>query len=706
VSRIGHKDIFRVIVLGPAALIWALCYLLGMQWWGGAAFALLVALVLATANNGVRRARREMQTSFEMLKEVRARQQRNTAVLANVAGTTGRMAPVLRQVALGTHQSTGARAPSRDSLGSDGSETGTVPPSVDGALKFDSFNIQAGKSRRPMLNVAIILDEFSAVAFAPEWNQHAVTPDNWRESLDETPIDLLFVESAWNGNDGAWLYHVVGTSAPRPALIELVAECVSRGIPTVFWNKEDPPHFEDFLETARLFDYVFTTDVNCLEEYKRRLGHDNVGVLPFAAQARHHNPARLGRERRDLEIAFGGMYFRHKYPERRAQLDYLLPAATEYGLDIFSRHVGDNGDYRFPAPFDAQVRGSLSYAEMLTAYHRYKIFINVNSVVDSPSMCARRIFEITASGASIVSPPSPAIESFFPGGEIAVVDDQRSAKHAFRGLLRSEEYRHRQLHLAQRRIWQSNTYTHRVGTILASAGLEDALKTPSVSILVPTVRPDSIDRIFENVARQAAVDPELVLLTHGFEFDAGTAADLAKQSGVRNLVLLSADRGQSLGAILNRMVDAASGDLVSKMDDDDFYGPHYLEDLRNAYFFADAEIVGKAAAYIYFESRNATVINYESHEHRYTEFVRGATLTGARSVFREIGFEDRRSAEDSKFLRAVSAAGGRIYAADRFNFVINRQSSPGAHTWTIGDDELFASGRFVMTGSPQEHVSI
>ncbi|WP_318244405.1 glycosyltransferase family protein [Oerskovia merdavium] len=578
-------------------------------------------------------------------------------------------------------------------------------PTANG-LAFPPFQMNAGAPRRPGLNVAVILDEFSAAAFAPEWNQHAVTPEGWRVTLDTTAIDLLFVESAWNGNDGAWLYHVVGTSAPRPALVDLIQECGRRGIPTVFWNKEDPPHFEDFLETAQLFDHVFTTDVNCVDEYKKRLGHQRVGVLPFAAQARYHNPARPGKVHRDLEVAFGGMYFRHKYPERREQLDYLLPAAKNHKLDIYSRHLGKNEDYRFPAPFDESVRGSLAYPEMLMAYHRYKVFINVNSVVDSPSMCARRIFEVTASGASIVSPPSPAIDTFFPTGEIATAGDQKSAKHAFRGLLRSEEYRQRQVHIAQRRIWSAHTYTHRVAKVLESASIPDSYRTPSVSILVPTVRPANVEEIFRNVARQSAVNPELVLLTHGFEIDAGDAARLARQSGVENLVLLSAERSQSLGAVLNRMVDAASGDLVSKMDDDDYYGPHYLEDLRHAHYFADAEIVGKAASYIYFQSRNATVINYESHEHRYTDFVRGATLTGSRAVFREIGFEDRRSSEDSTFLRAVSLAGGRIYAADRFNFVINRNAAPGAHTWTVGDDELFASGRFVMTGSPREHVSI
>ena len=62
----------------------------------------------------------------------------------------------------------------------------------------------------------------------------------------------------------------------------------------------------------------------------------------------------------------------------------------------------------FPATLAERVVGSLPYRNLLTAYKNYKVFLNVNSVVDSPSMCARRIFEITAAGTPVISTPSEA----------------------------------------------------------------------------------------------------------------------------------------------------------------------------------------------------------------------------------------------------------------------------------------------------------
>ncbi|WP_371858334.1 glycosyltransferase, partial [Pseudomonas sp. FW215-L1] len=50
---------------------------------------------------------------------------------------------------------------------------------------------------------------------------------------------------------------------------------------------------------------------------------------------------------------------------------------------------------------------------MLSAYRSFKIFLNVNSVTSSPSMCARRIFEIAASGTAVVSTESAALRNFF-----------------------------------------------------------------------------------------------------------------------------------------------------------------------------------------------------------------------------------------------------------------------------------------------------
>ncbi|YCI96515.1 glycosyltransferase [Arthrobacter sp. R3-55] len=577
---------------------------------------------------------------------------------------------------------------------------------------FGPHRVPDRAPRRTDLTVGVILDDFSAAAFAYEWNLLHLLKEKWQDQLTETKVDFLFVESAWNGNGGSWQYQLMGTSGPKPEFLALMAWCKEHSIPTVFWNKEDPPHYDDFLPAAKQFDVVFTSDSDRIPVYQRDLGHDRIAALPFAAQPAIHNPMRVGQGRHSKGVAFAGMYFAHKYPERRQQMDLLLSAARDAAaqsgpkLEIFSRQLGGDSNYQFPVPFNEHVVGSLDYPRMLTAYRAYKVFLNVNSVVDSPSMCARRIFEITASGTPVVSTPSAAIRRFFEADEVLVADTRQRGEHQIRMLARSSEFNDRVVHRGQRRIWTENTYAHRAETVVASVLPERSqpVALPSVSALVPTIRPHQLEHVFATVGRQVDVDIELVLLTHGFEVAPSRARSLAEKYGVSRFTILSATREVPLGECLNMCVSASSGEVLTKMDDDDYYGPRYLADLLHALDFSKATVVGKLAHHMHFSSTGATVLRMPHMEHRESRLVMGPTITARRTVFEETPFEALNRGEDTAFLKAVTDAGGTIYSADRFNFCQLRKGE--GHTWDVSDEELAASGEIKFFGDPKEHLTV
>lgn len=569
---------------------------------------------------------------------------------------------------------------------------------------------------RPFAEVAVatILDDFSARAFGYEWTQIPLSRSGWRGQLDEHRPQLLFVESAWHGNDDAWQYQLTGTTGVKEAFRELVAEFRRRGIPTVFWNKEDPPHYDDFLECAGLFDIVLTSDANRVEHYRRDLGHDRVGVLAFAAQPAVHTPARPRTGFHARDVAFGGMYFAHKFPERREQMDLLLGGAADVsyrmrrGLEIFSRYLGDDQRYQFPPPLDQRVVGSLDYAQMLTAYQAYKVFLNVNSVVDSPSMCARRIFEILSRGTAVVSTPSAAVREYFPHDELPVVDTREQAADVIRALVRSRQMRDRIVRRAQRRIWAEHTYTHRAAAIL-DAALPRPEGTwlpadPSVSVLLSTNRPGQLGQALDSVAQQVGVSPELVLVCHGFDPQEAGAASMARERGLHDLQIIAAPAEWSLGQCLNAAVAASSGDVLTKMDDDDWYAPHYLADQLAMLRVTQADVVGKQASYLYVEAYDATLLRFAEREHRWTDFVLGPTLMARREVFEAHPFRDRTTGEDTGFLQDVVDGGGRVYATDRFGF---RQYRGGhGHTWTVTDQHVISTGEVVFFGEDRAHLCL
>lgn len=601
-----------------------------------------------------------------------------------------------------------------------GTEDGAPLSKDDGTLSFTPFTPPAGPPRFANIRAAVILDAFSMMAWSQEMEIVAVTPHSWLEQLSADPVDLLLVESAWHGNDDAWQYQLTGSKAPSTALRALVAHCREHGIPTVFWNKEDPPHFEDFLDTARLFDHVFTTDMTLLPRYRDELGHDRIEVLPFAAQSAVHNPVRPRSGHQERDVAFAGMYFAHKFPERREQMDLLLGGALdasprlEKGLEIFSRFLGDDERYQFPGDLASRVVGSLPYDQMLTAYKAYKAFLNVNSVVTSPSMCARRIFEITASGTPVVSTPSPAIGKFFAEDEVPVVRDREDAKHVVRALVRSSELRDHTVHRAQRRIWRAHTYTHRTRQILDAAGVEPTARRmglagdaglPGISILAATNRPGQIGHLLEQVGRQEGVKRQLVLATHGFTAPNDLTAR-AREHGIDEVIALDASEHWSLGSCLNAAFERAEGEVCSKMDDDDLYGPHYLHDLLQAMEYSGADVVGKHAHYMYLTGTDTTLLRFPWLEHRFTDRVMGPTITAGREVFVAHPFADVSRGEDTGFLEAVVKSGGRIYSADRFNFTQMRHGAAGGHAWSASDRELMASADVAWFGRNERHVMV
>ncbi len=569
----------------------------------------------------------------------------------------------------------------------------------DGRRQFAPWKWPDARPRRP-LKVGIIADAFTLASFRYEWQQVELTPGGWAKQLDG--LDLVFVESAWAGNDKAWQYHLTGTSAPRPAVVDLANACRERGVPTVFWNKEDPTHFEDFLDTARLFDWVFTTDSECVDAYRERLGHDRIGVLPFAVPERVTNPVRTSREHQPLGIAFAGTWFAHKYPERREQMTLLFDAALaaktpENAFDIYSRFLGGDERYQFPAPYAEHVVGSLDYDRMLSAYRSYKVFLNVNTVTTSPTMCARRVLELVACGTPVVSTPAPSLAGFLGDGVVRV-DDPDAARAAVAELLADPAARARLVHRGQRELWKAHTYSHRVDTVLDALGIPyRPTGLPSVSVMVSTKRPQQLDFLLDRVASQRDVDLELLVATHDF-----TVPDLvarASERGIERITVVPMGPDAALGDCLNALVARASGEVVAKMDDDDWYGPDYLADLLRALRFSDADVVGKHCRFVHLAAHDTTVLVQEPNEHRYTDFVAGPTLTAHREAFRRFPFESISRGEDSSFLKRAADAGLRIYAADRFNFVQLRTGRPEDHTWTQ-EDEVFLTQGSKVEGIP------
>lgn len=275
------------------------------------------------------------------------------------------------------------------------------------------------------LVVAGILDEFTTECFRHEVKLLSPTPNNWQQVLGSEKPDLLFVESCWFGNANAWSGLIYGYTSNGPnrmdELIKLISYCRKNAIPTVFWAKEDPVHFSRFAPTAKLFDYVFTTDANMVSEYQKQYGIA-ARPLSFFCQPKIHNPLKI--IERNNKAVFAGSYYSDKAERCRdfhTIMDALLHKKIE--TDIYDRCFERGlAHLTFPPKYADNVIGTLKPEDMWKAYKGYRYTVNLNTVKHSPTMFARRVYESLASGTPVISNYSEGVRTQF-GGIVCASDN-------------------------------------------------------------------------------------------------------------------------------------------------------------------------------------------------------------------------------------------------------------------------------------------
>ena len=543
--------------------------------------------------------------------------------------------------------------------------------------------------------VAAIVDTFTEYSLRHEVNLLLISPEEWHAELQETRPVCLLVESAWTGNNGLWRDRIFGYEASEDnPLGELLEYCRSTGIPTVFWNKEDPTNFDNFLGAAKEFDFVFTSDADCVPRYREKLGHRRIYALPCAAQPQLHNPSREEDWPRH-PVCFPGSWAPQRYPERAETLLHVLDPAVEFGLHIFDRNLTrtDLGlEYDFPSRYKKAMKGTLTYEEMLTAYRCYDVMLNVNTVADSPTMFSRRVFESLACGTPVVSSESVGMSRML-GEHVRVTRSIEETTNHLEELLGDDEARVREGHMAYRYVHENHTYRHRMDEVFRTIGLETLdSEQPSVSVVTANMRPENVERRLDNFKKQTYENKELILVLNSADSDLDAIRRDAER--IPNVQVLHAGDRATLGDCLNRGVEAASGKYIALMNDEDYYGNLYLSDHVLAASFSHAQIVGKGMYYVHFEASNTTALREIAPDHTFTSStLAGGTLFVQADVVRDIPFDSSSISEDADLLSSARIAGCPIYAADRFNYVQVRTRQLPSHSWQIPDAEYLKKCR-------------
>ncbi len=372
------------------------------------------------------------------------------------------------------------------------------------------------------LRIGIICDRFLYDTFTGLAPLTPITGSNWREHLGE--LDLLLVAATWRGHDGhSWDVTAEEAPARRRMLIEEILPAYrDHGVPTLFYGKEDPPDYQEFLDVAQACEHIATTAEEMLPRYAQDCPQArSISVLPFAVNPQLHTPLGSRRPRpghgedvgrpahptapQDL-IFFAGSWMGRKYPQRARYARWILDGVLSAGrpFALVDRWWGaKNPVTRLPTPnqlvpfeYWPHRTESMGHDELMQLQRITDVAVNFNSVTDSMTMFANRVLELQASGTMVLSTYSRGVETRYPQ-----VHTARSA----------EDVRQRleDLDLEELRAVQSTgireVFLHHHGADL----LAGAARRTGVEVSVPTERVIAVTEEITEELRTAMEAQEL-----------------------------------------------------------------------------------------------------------------------------------------------------------------------------------------------------
>ena len=405
--------------------------------------------------------------------------------------------------------------------------------------------------------IGIVCDEFFYDSICSAANFVYLTPQNWKTEL-ENGLDALLFVSAWRGLSEEWKglavlsNRIIGKNKIADMAVEMIVSFKEKGIPTIFYSKEDPPNYERFLRYAKECDYIFTSAAECIPYYNEECGRDDVKAVSFGINPTEHNPIGFYNPNKDKTVLFSGSWM-EKYPQRCEEISIIFDGVldSQYDLHIIDRNYPQNKKYLFPENYRQYTSPAVPHDTLQKLHKCFNYGVNINSVTKSETMFANRGFELQANGVLLLSNYSVGINSILPTVQIT---NDKDEVNIILNSFTDEELYERQIS-GIRSVMTGHTCFDRIGEVLFPTGISAQQPVRKVLVIADKIT-DNIKASFE---RQTYVEKTLI------------------QSS-----LLTPNQLKKF-------------DMVTWFADDTYYGVFYLEDMINGFKYTACDYITKDA---------------------------------------------------------------------------------------------------------------
>lgn len=404
--------------------------------------------------------------------------------------------------------------------------------------------------KKSSLKIGLLADEFLYNSFKNVANLIYINKNISREDLKQ--LDLVIIASAWKGIENDWRGMANPQSKVRQELIDIINYLKKQSVKVVFYSKEDPTNYDKFVGIADKCDYIFTTSLEKVQAYRQDCNTDKVDILEFGVNPIYNNPIGVNSTDKLNEAIFAGSWY-EKYPHRikdsKVLFDGLL--ASGKGLRIIDRNFHLNlPNHYFPRKYLPYISPSVDHNTLQKTFKLFDWVVNLNSVKDSETMFANRVYELQAMGNVILSNYSVGINNKFPN--VFMVHDGEEVDPIVNSLSYMELYEQKMIGV--RKALKDNTTFHRINYLLNKMGFGEELDNKNVAIIVT----EKSATAQENFNRQTYPNKELLTI-------------------------------EELGAKYD------SFDYVAFFSEEYIYEEYYLEDMINGFKYTSSSYITKDA---------------------------------------------------------------------------------------------------------------
>lgn len=332
-------------------------------------------------------------------------------------------------------------------------------PSSNGSRYYKKLDYKIG-----IISDQFLYESFKDVADVEYINRHE------RDNIKD--YDFVIFATTWRGIDQSWMGAATPNGPIRRQMILLAEEYNERGIPTVFYSKEDPVNYNLFKSLAKHCKYIYTTAQEVVPLYKEHTGNENVKVLQFGVNPKIHNP--VGSRTKYAEkyknhILFAGSWL-SKYPVRMSETKRLFDSilSEEAPLTIIDRNLElKDPRYQFPSQYIENLTPPVSHDFLMKLHKVIRWSINMNSVKYSETMFANRVYELQAFGNILLSNYNTGINNQFPNVRMVHAPDD------FKVIYDTKEKDLKDLQAQGiRAVMNGHTTYERIKTVAHDLGLE------------------------------------------------------------------------------------------------------------------------------------------------------------------------------------------------------------------------------------------